>query len=258
MYAEKSRRTRPRRAPDPGAAVATILREHEPELTDHHEDVSRLAVAVGRELEFDAEEIDVLRRAAEFHDIGKIAIPEEILSKPAPLDNDGVGADAQAHAGRRAAPRHLPVDGSGRPPRPRRPTSAGTAVATRTASPARRSRWVPGSSPSATPSTRCEAPGPIQARGTGTAPWPRSAAERAASSTPGWWTSSVGWSTRWSASEGQLARPGAAGRGSLSFDRRPRPRSGTNSRLLPFSVGRKAVSLCPRARFMGPAGLLRS
>jgi diguanylate cyclase (GGDEF)-like protein len=86
MYAEKAARTG-RVERQTQELFATILREHEPELTDHHEDVSRLAVAVGRELEFDAEEIDVLRRAAEFHDIGKIAIPEEILSKPAPLDN---------------------------------------------------------------------------------------------------------------------------------------------------------------------------
>ena len=48
--------------------------------------MSRLAVAVGRELGLDAEEIDVLRRAAEFHDIGKIAIPDEILRKPGRLD----------------------------------------------------------------------------------------------------------------------------------------------------------------------------
>ena len=86
MYAEKAARTG-RVERQTQELFATILREHEPELTDHHEDVSRLAVAVGRELEFDAEETDVLRRAAEFHDIGKIAIPEEILSKPAPLDN---------------------------------------------------------------------------------------------------------------------------------------------------------------------------
>jgi diguanylate cyclase (GGDEF)-like protein len=66
--------------------LLALLREHEPELADHHEDVSRLAVAVGRELAFDAEEIDVLRRAAQFHDIGKIAIPEEILRKPGPLN----------------------------------------------------------------------------------------------------------------------------------------------------------------------------
>jgi HD-GYP domain-containing protein (c-di-GMP phosphodiesterase class II) len=48
--------------------------------------VARLAVAVGRELGFDAEQIDVLRRAAESHDIGKIAIPDETLRKPGPLD----------------------------------------------------------------------------------------------------------------------------------------------------------------------------
>ncbi len=66
--------------------LLALLREHEPELADHHEDVSRLAVAVGRELGFDAEEIDVLRRAAQFHDIGKIAIPEAILRKPAALN----------------------------------------------------------------------------------------------------------------------------------------------------------------------------
>ncbi|MGH2965104.1 MAG: bifunctional diguanylate cyclase/phosphohydrolase [Solirubrobacterales bacterium] len=86
MYAEKAARTG-RVERQTQELFATILREDEPELTDHHEDVSRLAVAVGRELEFDAEEIDVLRRAAEFHDIGKIAIPKEILSKPARLDN---------------------------------------------------------------------------------------------------------------------------------------------------------------------------
>jgi hypothetical protein len=28
--------------------------------------------------------------------------------------------------------------------------------------------------------------------------------------------------------------------------------------LLPFSVGQRAIFLCPRARFMGPVGLLRN
>jgi two-component system cell cycle response regulator len=84
MYAEKSARSgRERQSHE---LLLTLMREREPELADHHEDVSRLAVAVGRELGFDAEEIDVLRRAAEFHDIGKIAIPEEILRKPEPLN----------------------------------------------------------------------------------------------------------------------------------------------------------------------------
>jgi diguanylate cyclase (GGDEF)-like protein len=85
MYSEK--RTRGGRVnAHPHELLLTILHEREPELTDHHEDVSRLAVAVGREVGLDVEEIDVLRRAAELHDIGKIAIPEEILRKPAQLD----------------------------------------------------------------------------------------------------------------------------------------------------------------------------
>jgi two-component system cell cycle response regulator len=84
MYAEKGGRTG--RVDRQTQDLLALLRECEPELADHHEGVARLAVAVGRELAFDAEEMDVLRRAAELHDIGKIAIPEEILRKPAPLD----------------------------------------------------------------------------------------------------------------------------------------------------------------------------
>lgn len=85
MYAEKSRRTG-RLERQTHELLVSIVREREPELTDHQDDVSRLAVAVGRELGLDAEDMDVLRRAAEFHDIGKIAIPEEILRKPGPLN----------------------------------------------------------------------------------------------------------------------------------------------------------------------------
>jgi two-component system cell cycle response regulator len=85
MYAEKGVRSgRLERQTD--ELLVNILRERDPGLTDHHEDVSHLAVAVGRELGLAAEEIDVLRRAASFHDIGKIAIPDEILRKPGPLD----------------------------------------------------------------------------------------------------------------------------------------------------------------------------
>ena len=84
MYAEKSLRTG-RLERHTHELLTSIVRESEPDLTDHQEDVSRLAVATGRELGLDAEDMDVLRRAAEFHDIGKIAIPDEILRKPGPL-----------------------------------------------------------------------------------------------------------------------------------------------------------------------------
>jgi two-component system, cell cycle response regulator len=41
---------------------------------------------VGRELEMNAEQLDEVARAAELHDLGKVAIPEAILDKPGPLD----------------------------------------------------------------------------------------------------------------------------------------------------------------------------
>ena len=73
-----------------------IFREREPALGDHSEGVADLCVALGRRLGLDAEAQDVLARAAELHDIGKIAIPDEILHKPGPLD-DGELRQARVH-----------------------------------------------------------------------------------------------------------------------------------------------------------------
>ena len=47
-----------------------------------------LALAVGRRMGMSAEGLDVLARAAELHDVGKIAIPDAILNKPGPLDEE--------------------------------------------------------------------------------------------------------------------------------------------------------------------------
>ena len=43
-------------------------------------------LAVGRELDMGPEELDEVARAAELHDVGKVAIPDAILNKPGPLD----------------------------------------------------------------------------------------------------------------------------------------------------------------------------
>jgi two-component system cell cycle response regulator len=51
---------------------------------------------MARELGFDAEERDVLVRAGELHDIGKVAIPDEILHKAGPL-NEGEWALMRKH-----------------------------------------------------------------------------------------------------------------------------------------------------------------
>src|SRR6478672_10557836 len=51
----------------------------------HSRRVQQLALAVGRELGLSQAELDLLGHAALFHDIGKLAIPDAILLKPASL-----------------------------------------------------------------------------------------------------------------------------------------------------------------------------
>ena len=63
-----------------------VLHEREPRLCRHMDDVAALAVAVGRRMGFDGEGLDELVRAAELHDVGKIAVPDAILHKRGPLD----------------------------------------------------------------------------------------------------------------------------------------------------------------------------
>jgi two-component system, cell cycle response regulator len=65
-----------------------VLQEREPDLGDHLKGVAQLAMGVGTRLELLSEEIDELVRAAELHDVGKMAIPDEILHKPGPLTDD--------------------------------------------------------------------------------------------------------------------------------------------------------------------------
>jgi HD-GYP domain-containing protein (c-di-GMP phosphodiesterase class II) len=68
--------------------LLALLGEREPDLGRHMRAVAGLARAVGRQLGLDAEDLDVVVRAAELHDIGKVAIPDAILHKPGPLSGD--------------------------------------------------------------------------------------------------------------------------------------------------------------------------
>jgi len=54
----------------------------------HSRRVQQLALAIGREMGLSQAELDLLGHAALFHDIGKLAIPDAILLKPASLTND--------------------------------------------------------------------------------------------------------------------------------------------------------------------------
>jgi diguanylate cyclase (GGDEF)-like protein len=65
-------------------ALRTVEHGH-PDLVGHQDRVAALARATARAMNMTVEEIDVTVRAAELHDIGKVAIPDEILSKPEAL-----------------------------------------------------------------------------------------------------------------------------------------------------------------------------
>jgi two-component system, cell cycle response regulator len=58
-----------------------ILREREPDLNEHLRSVASLAVLLARHAGLEGEELDVVARAAELHDVGKIAVPERVLHK---------------------------------------------------------------------------------------------------------------------------------------------------------------------------------
>jgi two-component system cell cycle response regulator len=93
MYAEKAAAGRSSRAKAQTvlmqqSVLMQLLTEREPTLHDHVCDVGLLAIAVGRQFGLDQEELDELRRAAELHDLGKLAVPDEILRKPGPLSDE--------------------------------------------------------------------------------------------------------------------------------------------------------------------------
>lgn len=54
----------------------------------HSERVARISVAIGKQLGLSSEELETLRISALLHDVGKIAIDDSILKKPAALTNE--------------------------------------------------------------------------------------------------------------------------------------------------------------------------
>jgi diguanylate cyclase (GGDEF)-like protein len=68
------------------SALLAALAIREPELEAQRADVGALAAEVGRMLGLRRDELDDLERAAQLHDLGMLAVPDEILHKPGPLD----------------------------------------------------------------------------------------------------------------------------------------------------------------------------
>jgi len=65
--------------------LAETIRVKDPALGSHGDEVSDYVVAVGRRLGLDSERRERLRFGSLLHDVGKIAISEQILLKPGPL-----------------------------------------------------------------------------------------------------------------------------------------------------------------------------
>ncbi|HEV3498556.1 MAG TPA: HD domain-containing phosphohydrolase, partial [Actinomycetes bacterium] len=129
MYAHK---TSGRRSPDRQSrdVLLRVLQERNPELAERHAATARLVDAVTDRLGLPAEERAQIRQAAELHDIGKLGIPEDILSKQGPLEPEEwafvrrhpligeriIGAaPALAAAAKLVRSTHERLDGSGYP-----------------------------------------------------------------------------------------------------------------------------------------------
>jgi PAS domain S-box-containing protein/putative nucleotidyltransferase with HDIG domain len=68
-------------------AIAMMVEMRDPYTAGHQRRVASLAYAVAEEMGFESDRIEGLRIAATIHDIGKISIPAEILSKSRKLTN---------------------------------------------------------------------------------------------------------------------------------------------------------------------------
>ncbi len=67
------------------AAIAATVEARDPYTAGHQRVVADLSVAIAVEMGLDADTVDGIRIAANIHDLGKIGVPVEILSRPGPF-----------------------------------------------------------------------------------------------------------------------------------------------------------------------------
>jgi PAS domain S-box-containing protein/putative nucleotidyltransferase with HDIG domain len=68
-------------------AMSHVVETRDPYTAGHERRVADLAAAIGAELGITGDDLEALRLAALIHDIGKIAVPAEILAKPGRLSD---------------------------------------------------------------------------------------------------------------------------------------------------------------------------
>ncbi|MEA2286486.1 MAG: hypothetical protein QOJ21_2529 [Solirubrobacteraceae bacterium] len=129
MYAQKQtgRATAGRQSTD---VLMRAVAERHPALGDHLSGVAELVAATAKRLGIAGDEPTQVGQAATLHDIGKVAIPDAIINKPGPLDDDEwafmrrhtligeriiAAAPALGRAARLVRSSHEAFDGSGYP-----------------------------------------------------------------------------------------------------------------------------------------------
>jgi putative nucleotidyltransferase with HDIG domain len=78
-------------------AITTTIEKRDPYTSGHQQRVADLSRAIAREIGLAEDDVEGIYIAAAIHDIGKISLPAEILSKPVPLSDIEVSL-IQAHS----------------------------------------------------------------------------------------------------------------------------------------------------------------
>jgi len=113
-------------------SLTVALGERDAYTLAHSERVVQLSAELACHLDFTQRELDLLALGAQFHDIGKIGIPDHVLHKPTPFDDDewecmkqhtqigeriilAIGNEKSAEVARMIRHHHEHFDGSGYP-----------------------------------------------------------------------------------------------------------------------------------------------
>ena len=66
-------------------AMSRIVESRDPYTAGHEQQVARIACVISEKMQLPADRVEAIRVAGQLHDIGKIAVPSEILTKPGRL-----------------------------------------------------------------------------------------------------------------------------------------------------------------------------
>jgi PAS domain S-box-containing protein/putative nucleotidyltransferase with HDIG domain len=69
-------------------AISSLIDMRDPYTAGHQKKVADLARAIAVEMKLPPDEVDAIHVASFIHDVGKISVPSEILTKPGPLEDE--------------------------------------------------------------------------------------------------------------------------------------------------------------------------